>query len=303
MALGDADRQRVAERARALSQGDLISTSHFPSLGAPECTFHPDTETSAPCPGQEVWAASARPIRTGLGVIVTQTCDLIEPPDREPWIQVSPLVALDEKLWRRACDGRDQRAFSLPPAAGVAFPAIEPQVVFSVEKAALLHPRVLTTPTALDPAQRIYLSLWLARRCARHAFPDVTEELVLRPLRRELSKRFEQASQVGALTRSLLGVWATAAEAASVDVCFILNPTLLGSHIKELGTDQEGLDRHCQTLIAPSARRIRNAGGGVQIRAYARTLDRIDAHSLLLEMRQVDMDLMPTSFPAAGAES
>lgn len=293
--LGDEDQARLTERARELKQGDLVSTSHAPSLGAPESTFHPDTELCDPCPEQELWAAPARPIRSGWGVIVTQTCDLVEPADREPWIQVSPLIDIGEELWPRARDGRDQRAFSLPPIERVDSPAIEPQVVFSVEKAALLHEGITTLATALDPAQRIYLSVWLARRCGRHAFPDSTEDLVLRPLRRELGKRFEQTSQVGAFTRSLLGVWATAGEDATIDVCFVLNPTILRAHIAELGTDPDVLDKHCQTLIARSAKKIQSTGSSLNVRAYARTLDRIDAHALLFDMRQVDMDLLPAN--------
>jgi hypothetical protein len=298
--LGDEDQPLLTERARKLNQGDLLSTSHAPSLGAPESTFHPDTELCEPCPEQEVWAAPARPIRSGWGVIVTQTCDLVEPADREPWIQVSPLIDIGEDLWPRARDGRDQRAFSLPPIEGVDFPAIEPQVVFSVEKAALLHEGITTVATELDPAQRIYLSLWLARRCGRHAFPDLTEDLVLRPLRREIGKRFEQTSQVGAFTRSLLGIWATAGEGATIDVCFVLNPTLLRAHVAELGTDLDELDKYCQTLVARSAKRIQNSGSSLNVRAYARTLDRIDAHALLFEMRQVDMDLLPDNFFTEG---
>lgn len=293
--LQDEDQQRLRERVRGLSQGDLISTSHAPSLGAPGSTFYPDTEMCETCPEQNVWAAPARPIRSGCGVIVTQTCDLVEPADREPWIQVAPLIATAEELWGRARDGRDQRAFSLPAIDGLDFPAIEPQVVFSVEKAALLHDDVTTFQTELDPAQRIYLSLWLARRCGRHAFPDITEDLVLRPLRRELGKRYEQTSQIGAFSRSLLGVWATAAEAATIDVCFVLNPTLLRAHIKQLGTDQDDLDKHCDALLARSAKKIQNISS-LNVRTYARTPDRIDAHALLFEMRQVDMDLLPANF-------
>jgi hypothetical protein len=166
---------------------------------------------------------------------------------------VSPLIDIGEELWPRARDGRDQRAFSLPPIDGVEFPAIEPQVVFSVEKAALLHDGVTTIATELDPAQRFYLSLWLARRCGRHAFPDLTEDLVLKPLRREIGKRFEQTSQVGAFTRSLLGVWATAGEDATIDICFVLNPTLHALLFRMRQVDMDLLPENFFTEGDPAA--------------------------------------------------
>lgn len=297
--LGPDDYEGVGERVRALNQGDLVSTTHFPSLGAPGATFHPDTEGTEFCPDQDspVWAAPARAIRSGWGVIVTQTCDLVEPPQRESHFQVSPLADVqDEALWRRAQDGRDHRIFSLPPVAGFGCPAIEPQVSFPVEKAALLHPDVRAEATPLDPAQRIQLSLWLARRCGRHAFPDLTEDLVLWPLRREIGKRYEQSSQAGAFARSLLGVWATAGEAAAIEVCFILNPTLLKAHLNELGTDPDAYRGYADQLLRPSARKIQHQGAGLHLAPVVRTLDQIDAQRLLFEMRQVDLDLLPANF-------
>lgn len=305
--LGDGDNARVEDCVRELNQGDVISTTHFPSLGVPESTFHPDTEGSELCPDQEtpVWAAPVRPIHSGWGVIVSQTCDLVEPPNREPWIQVSPLIELDdEELWKRAQDGHDSRVFALPPVAGLQYPAIEPQVNFPVEKGAVLHPDVKTDATPLSPSQRILLSLWLARRCGRHAFPDPTEDYVLRPLRYEIGKRYEESSQAGAFARSLLGVWATAAEAATIKVCFVLNPTLLRAHQAELqATSEDELLVFADQLLRRGARKIERDSAGIQVQAMVRTLDLIDAQQLLFEMRQVDLDLLPASFFTAGEEA
>lgn len=297
--LGDEDLRRLSEHACEQEQGDLISTSLFPSLATPECTFHPDTEATEFCSGQgsQIWAAPVRPITTGWGVIVTQTCDLIADADVEPFIQVAPLTDVgDEATWKAAQDGRDHRIFALPPVAGLETPAVEPQISFPVEKAVLLHPDVDTISTPLSPAQRIHLSLWLARRCGRHAFPDSTEDYVLRPLRNELRKRLAQGSQIGTFARCLLGVWATAVEAPTIDVCFILNPTVLRLHVDELSTDEERYTGYAEQLLKSSARRISRDATGMQIRPMVRTLDRIDAHALLFEMRQVDMDWLPASY-------
>jgi hypothetical protein len=297
--LSDDDLPRLRERTVALEQGDLVSTTLFPSLATPECTFHPDSEATEFCPGQgtETWAAPVRPIATGWGVIVTQTCDLVADADVEPFIQVAPLSEVgDEDVWRAAQDGRDHRIFALPPVAEFETPAVEPQISFPVEKAALLHAAVQTVSTPLSPAQRIQLSLWLARRCGRHAFPDSTEDYALRPLRGELRKRLAQNSQIGAFARCLLGVWATAVEAPTIDVCFILNPTALRLQLDSLGTDEASYTGYAEQLLKSSARRIEHDGVGMQVRPMVRTLDRIDAHALLFEMRQVDMDWLPASY-------
>lgn len=305
--LGDEDNPRAGDRVRELNQGDIISTTHFPSLGTPKSTFHPDTEGSEFCPDQEtpVWAAPVRPIKSGWGAIVSQTCDLVEPPHREPWIQVSPVIDLgDEALWKRALDGHDSRVFALPPVAGLDYPAIELQVNFPVEKASVLHPYVETEPTPLGSAQRILLSLWLARRCGRHAFPDTTENYALRPLRFEIGKRYEQNSQAGAFARSLLGVWATAAEAATIKVCFVLNPSLLRAHQDQLqATTEKELLVFADQLLKRGSRKIENDSAGIQVHSMVRTLDLIDAQQLLFEMRQVDLDLLPANFFTTGEEA
>lgn len=301
--LSDEDLPRVSERTRQLEQGDLISTALFPSLATPEFTFHPDSEATTFCPGQssEVWAAPIRAITTGWGVIVTQTCDLVADADIEPFMNVAPLTDVgDDATWKAAQDGRDHRIFALPPIADFETPAIEPQISFPVEKAALLHPDVETTSTPLSPTQRIHLSLWLARRCGRHAFPVSTEDYVLRPLRGELRKRLGQNSQTGTFARCLLGVWATAVEAPTIDVCFILNPTALRPHLEQLGTDEAAYDTYAEQLLRSSARKIERDGTGMQVRPMVRTLDRIDAHALLFEMRQVDMDWLPAAYFLGG---
>jgi hypothetical protein len=226
-------------------------------------------------------------------VIVSQTCDLVESVDREPWIQVSPLMSVDEDTWRRAGNGRDGRAFALPPVEGIPHPVVQPQVVFTVEKAAVVHADVRTISTPLDSAQRIHLSMWLARRCGRHAFPDTTEDLILRPLRREINTRYGQQSQVGAFTRCLLGIWATAHEASEIRVCFMVNPTLLAADAAQVGTTEERLQGHCDLLLRSSVRKIAREGAAVTVTGFPRTLDRIDGHRLLFEMRQVNMELLP----------
>ncbi len=289
-------RPYAQEAVAPLAQGDLVATSHFVSLGAHESTFHPDTEECDSLPGQGTWVAVGRPIQTRWGVIVTQTCDLIRPPDEEPWIQVAPLVQLEsEDLWQRACAGKDLDFFALPEAelSEISYGAVSGQLSFPIEKAALLHPDVAVAQTPFDPAERIFLSMWLARRCGRHAFPDLTEDLVLRPMRSEISRRWSKpATQVGAFTRSLLGVWATAYEASVIDVCFIMDPNQLAANSSAL-PDAAALDAQAAVLIKASEKAIARSGRALRVSCSVATLDGISADELLMRMRQVDLELLP----------
>lgn len=296
--LGDPDVERVAASVSSLTQGDLVSTSHFVALGTPESTFHADTEACEPIPGQEVWSAVGRRIETGLGVIVTQTCDLIRPPDEEPWVQIAPFIDLgDEDRWQRARSCRAMDVFSLPQVRGadVAYGAVYAQLSFPVEKASLLHTEVRSLATPLGPGERILLSLWLARRCGRHAFPDETEDLVLRPLRDEIARRWKKPdTQTGAFVRSLLGVWASAHASPVIDVCFVMAPSQLRANRKAL-PNSDAIDEQVRVLANVADKAITRSDRELRVKAFATTLDAIPAEDLLMRMRQVELNLLPLS--------
>lgn len=303
--LGDSDVERVTASVSSLAQGDLVSTSHFVALGAPESTFYPDTEASKPIAGQGVWTAVGRPIQTGWGVIITQTCDLIRPPDEESWVQIAPLIDLkNEDRWQRARSGRALDVFSLPHVHGTDFAhsAIQAQLSFPVEKSSLMHKEVRTLATPLGPGERILLSLWLARRCGRHAFPDETEDLVLRPLRQEIARRWKKPdTQTGAFVRSLLGVWASAYTAPVIDVCFVMASSQLRANQSVL-PNADAINNQVRVMTTAAARAIARSNRELRVNAFATTLDAIPAEDLLMRMRQVEVDLLPLSASFATEE-
>lgn len=153
MALSAEDFPAIYGVTAGLRQGDLISTSHFPMLETPESTFQPDVEGHEVIPGQDVWAAPVRPIRSGWGVIVTQKCDIVRSPAREPYLQAVPLMELtDEQAWRGALNGRSGSCFALPQhGEACANPGIDGQVCFAVPKASLLHSGARTLQMPFDP--------------------------------------------------------------------------------------------------------------------------------------------------------
>lgn len=295
MTLSAEDFPAIARVTAGLRQGDLISTTHFPILETPASTFDPLVEHLAPFDGQDVWAAPVRPIRSGWGVIVTQTCDIVRDPDTEPYLQVVPLVELaDEDAWRGALHGRSGSYFALPRhEQACANPGMDAQVCFAVPKAALLHPGVRTLPLSFDPAGRIYLSTWMARRFARHPFPDPVEETVLKPLRKALVDRHKKPNtQPGAFVHSLLGVWCTPEEAPVLDLVFVMSGAALAANRQAL-PDEKALEAQPGVLLKPIAKRLQDSGSGIQLRPSVRTLDSVSAEQLFLSCRQVDLDLLP----------
>jgi hypothetical protein len=301
--LNDEDVQRVAEAVAGSAQGDLVPISHFVSLGSHEYTFHSDTEASEPLPGQQIWTAVSRELDARWGVIVTQTCDLIRDPKDEPWIQLAPLLDLGEDEWERARTGKSLNTFALPqiPETGIAHAGVHGQISFPIEKAALLHPDLRPVTTPLDSNERLRLSAWLARRWGRHAFPDTTEDLVLGPLRSEITRRWDKpTTQPGAFVRSLLGVWATAYESAVIEVAFIMDGNKLALHQNAL-RDAAALDAQAASLINACEKAIGRSGHQLAVDASVYTLDEISAEDLLLPMRQVDMDLLPLNGYLADA--
>lgn len=295
MPLTAEDFPRIQAVTQSLRQGDLISTPYFPMLETPGSTFEPDVEDHPTIAGRGVWAAPVREINSGWGVIVTQTCDIVRDVVDEPYLQVVPLMELaSEDAWRAALHGRSGSFFALPAhEQACAFPGIDGQIWFPVPKATLVHPEVRRLQLPFDPAGRIYLSIWMARRFARHPFPDALESLVLRPLRSALVERFKSPNtQVGAFVHSLLGVWSTPEEAPVIDIYFVMSGTALTHRSKAL-PDHEVIAAQAEIIVRPIAKRLEQQGSGVQLRTSIRTLDGVSAQDLLLNHRQVDLDLLP----------
>jgi hypothetical protein len=138
---------------------------------------------------------------------------------------------------------------------------------------------------------------------AARPFPDLTEDLVLRPLRSEIARRWSKPNtQVGAFVHSLLGVWASAYETPVVEVYFIMDPSKLAANISAL-SDGAVIDRQADVLMRASQKRIAASGRGLQVTCQAATLDSVPADKLLMRMRQVDLELLPAGVHTATAEA
>lgn len=244
--LGDKERERLDRYRAELQQGDVLHVHAFAIGGAPESTTSEETREAQEFAEFAVTTVERR-LRTGLWAIVTQTCDIRRDLDVEPFLHLAPIVELDPPAWRAAQAGRGgPRLYSYPPIADIDYPALDVRMPITIEKAAL--GTASTDPLALrfDPHERAQLSRWLARRYARHAFPDDLEAEVLDALRDSVKARRGKDSEAGALLDCREAILVDYDEAGAVDVRVVINQQRTLAHPKlkgeldriKMGTDQ-----------------------------------------------------------------
>jgi hypothetical protein len=286
----DEDKAEIERLARDLWQGDLLAAPVVPVLESPHSTFLDGVEALEPIGEDGLWTVAPQQIDTGWGAIVTQTCDLVRHPDKVPYLQLMPVVELDEPTWKAAHYGSRGDYFALPPvdAAGLAFPAIDSQLSFPVSKAVLGHTGIGRAATPLDPAARVLLSSWLMRRVGRYAFPDALEEHVLCHLRSKVARAMGKSSMAGRFVDALLGVWCSTEWAANVSLIFIVDPNRIAA------AQTIDAEKAMAEIVAPVRKRLAEEDVKVQVLPTARTLDKVSAQQLFIEHRQVDMDVLPT---------
>jgi len=207
--------------------------------------------------------------------VISQTCDLRRDTDLEPFVQVSPILGLTEEEWRHGREGTaSTRRFAYPHALGdVTHPVLDVRIVQTVEKTALVAETVAPMDAGLDHPTRLRLSAWLARRFARHAFPDELETVALRRLREELAKRRAQpGTPAGALLDCREAVMVSYGDGPNIDVLFVVrqdrvvtNPVFAQDAERKL---REGAD----AIMRPVVKRAQSQGSGYTVTWEVATL-------------------------------
>ena len=124
--------------------GDLFAAPLVPVLESPHSTFLHGVDELEPVDEHGLWTVAAQQIDTGWGAIVTQTCDLVGHPDKVPFLQLMPVVELDELRGRprttaaAATTSRCRR--STQPASR--FPQSTASSASPLSKAVLGHPDI-----------------------------------------------------------------------------------------------------------------------------------------------------------------
>lgn len=183
------------------------------------------------------------------------------------------------------------RRFAYPHALGdVTHPVLDVRIVQTVEKTALVAETVAPMDAGLDHPTRLRLSAWLARRFARHAFPDELETVALRRLREELAKRRAQpGTPAGALLDCREAVMVSYGDGPNIDVLFVVrqdrvvtNPVLAQDAERKL---REGAD----AIMRPVVKRAQSQGSGYTVTWEVATPNAIPFSEILYRYNPIDI--------------
>jgi hypothetical protein len=214
VAAGSTEAARIDEALQHWRQGDVtFDALWFLHAGDGRAALTP-AAAEATGEGPEALTAEA----DGL-VVVTQTCDVVRSCTERPFVEVSPLVVVDEDRLREIQRGRRPANMYVP--AGAARRLVgDLDRVMTVEKS-LVAGWTRTPGWSTDDEGRA-IAQSLARKRSRPAFPDdfVT---VAKTLVSQLVKKHDKDSVEGRALRELreIRVWASPSwEAASISLFF-----------------------------------------------------------------------------------
>jgi hypothetical protein len=286
------DQRETLDRLRAhLHQGDLLHAEAFAVLGSPEATQLQDTQDAAEFARYRLTAVE-RELAGGLWGVISQTCDIRRDVDVEPFLQLSPVLDLPEPEWDAARDGlASTRRFAYPhPVAGCQHPVLDVRIVQTIEKTALVTDSVGPVDAGLDLATRLRLSTWLARRFARHAFPDEIEDAALRRLRDELAKRARQpGTPAGALLACREVILVAYGDGPTIDVLFVVRRDRVVAH-PVFATDAEvKLRDGTDTIMRPVATRLQSQRGGYTLTWDVATPSQVPYADILYRYNPIDI--------------
>lgn len=184
-------------------------------------------------------------------VIVSQTCDVVRGSSERPYVEVSPLVAVDEHKLRSIKRGRRPRYAYIPGLSQASLVA-DLDRVMTVEKAVVAT--WTRTAGCTSDEERRALADALARKRIRFAFPDDFTELTSE-LQKRLREKHDKKSEEGEALRALREIRVRAAPSwdsnpVHIMFWFIRNEDSLGF----AGTSWDELLRKWLRLVPESGR-------------------------------------------------
>ena len=186
--------ERVDRNVAAWRQGDCV-------VGDDWFLFRASGASPMTAAGREAIAAgseNAEALVRGFAVL-TQTCDLVRHCRERPFVEVSPLVEVNEQVHREIERGRRPNYGFIPGVADHRLVA-DLDRVMTVEKGVVATWERIEGCRTDNEARR--LSLALARKRARTAFPDDFVTFA-KPLMDRMLGRHDKQSDEGRVLRSI----------------------------------------------------------------------------------------------------
>ena len=233
-------------------------------------------------------AASAEGVDTAESevfgfMVLTQTCDLVRKSGERPFVEVCPLVEVDEAQHRETERGRRPN-YAFVPALADRRLVGDLDRVMTVEKALVAGwARVAGWQTDAD-ARR--LALALARKRARVAFPDDFVEFAM-PLMSRMSSKHDKQSDEGRALRALREIRVRAEPSWGAD-----EVKLAFWFIRD-ADDATFEGKRWDQFLAEWERRIPKGGRFVDIQAVVQTLEDLTAREYV-ESDPLDLDYLST---------
>lgn len=163
-------------------------------------------------------------------VVVTQTCDIVRPVSRRPFVQLAAVVSVDEGRARKLREGTTPHLIHLPALGPNAFADLDR--VMTWEKQTLVAYE--RAPAVRDEDERRKLRDSIGRKFSRFPFPDDFTISIEWLRDRIIDKHDKPVSAEGRLLRQVMQIRATAnpdwdSAAASIDLTFVLEEGQLPS--------------------------------------------------------------------------
>lgn len=207
-------RAKIAEALKHWRQGDcVLDEQWFVFRMAPDAPLTDDA-TKAAAAGAE----NAEGAVYGFAIL-TQTCDIVRDCGERPFIEVCPLVEVDEDRLQEIERGH-RPSYAHIPGVSDRLLAADLDRVMTVEKAVVAQ--WCRTAGCLNDHDARRLSVALARKRARIAFPDDFVSFV-RPLKSRMSTKHDKGSDEGRALRALREIRVRAApswDAKSIQLMF-----------------------------------------------------------------------------------
>jgi len=205
----DADAQsEIDEVLRHWRQGDCVLGEHwFIFRIAPNAPLTEDATAAAAAESENAEASAF-----GLAVI-SQTCDIVRQCDGRPFLEVCPLVEVEQNVLNEIERGRRPGYAYIPGIADHGLVA-DLERIMTVEKSVVAQWD--RERGCLNDQDSRRLALALARKRARMAFPDDFSSMVA-PLTRRLSVKHGKESDEGRALRALREIRIRAAPSWDAD--------------------------------------------------------------------------------------
>jgi hypothetical protein len=204
-------------------QGDIVleNVPFFLHLAHLEHPITPEArneaEAAKPLTGDSLIGVASQP--RGV-VVVTQTCDIVRDSAKRPFLEVSPLIEVDEKTLELVKRCMQPRYAYVPGAANLRLVADLDQTM-TVEKTVLASLK-RQAGCRTDQERRVFAEA-LARKRARFAFPNEFTA-ALKGFAQRLKEKHDKLTGEGATLRSLREIRIRAApswDAAEVRLTFL----------------------------------------------------------------------------------